>query len=247
MTASVPPTSTSAVFSSIFSRRANRKNQSSDDIYAISSVVDSLSDNLNSPFQAQRSHQTTPEDLDLHATISQEDSSINENTSSQNSDSMQSGLLHVNVQELVKHFRPFAPPPPPVAMSSAEAKAKRVLRVKPTIKSYSATLTILESTHPNGSKIYHTLTSAIREDPLPPSTIIEEGQATEPPSPPRQPFLCHMRERQRRWEGIRNRHGEPVVWRAISVRRQRKLKMKKHKYRKFMRRTRNLRKRLDRN
>lgn len=156
-------------------------------------------------------------------------------------------MLHVNVQELVKHFRPFAPPPPPVAMNSAEAKAKRAFRLKPTIKSYSATLTILESTHPNGSKIYHTRTSPIREDPLPPSAIIEEGQIVESPPLPRQPFLCHMRERQRRWEGIRNRHGERMVWRTISVRRQRKLKMKKHKYRKFMRRTRNLRRRLDRN
>ncbi|RYZ81296.1 MAG: AURKAIP1/COX24 domain-containing protein [Proteobacteria bacterium] len=34
---------------------------------------------------------------------------------------------------------------------------------------------------------------------------------------------------------------------AISVKRQRKLKMKKHKYKKLMKRTRNLRRRLDRN
>lgn len=37
------------------------------------------------------------------------------------------------------------------------------------------------------------------------------------------------------------------IWRAISVKRQRKLKMKKHKYKKLMRKTRNLRRRLDRN
>ena len=35
--------------------------------------------------------------------------------------------------------------------------------------------------------------------------------------------------------------------RLISVKRQRKLKMKKHKYKKLMKRTRNLRRRLDRN
>jgi hypothetical protein len=35
------------------------------------------------------------------------------------------------------------------------------------------------------------------------------------------------------------------MW-AISVKRQRRLKMKKHKYKKLMRRTRNLRRRLDR-
>lgn len=36
------------------------------------------------------------------------------------------------------------------------------------------------------------------------------------------------------------------VWRAISVRRQRKLKMKKHKYKKLMKRTKFLRRKLDR-
>jgi len=38
----------------------------------------------------------------------------------------------------------------------------------------------------------------------------------------------------------------PEVMRAISVKRQRKLKMKKHKYKKLMKKTRNLRRRLER-
>jgi hypothetical protein len=61
-------------------------------------------------------------------------------------------------------------------------------------------------------------------------------------------FPTRFRERmylrqERYWEQMEEDHGML----AISVRRQRKLKMKKHKYKKLMRRTRNLRRRLDRN
>ena len=40
--------------------------------------------------------------------------------------------------------------------------------------------------------------------------------------------------------------GNPVTWQLISVKRQRKLKMKKHKYKKLLKRTKNIRRRLDR-
>lgn len=247
LTASVPPASTPTVFSSIFARKVPQKHQPSDVIYTISSAVDSLNNNASSPPQAQQSQHTAPEDFGLDATISQMDLSDAAADGSQPPESMQSEMLHVNVQELVKHFRPFAPPPPPVAMGSTEEKAKRAHNVKPTVKSYSAVLTILESIHPNGSKTYQTRTSPIQEDPSTPATLLDDSQIIDMPPLPRQPFLNHMRERQRRWEEIRNGQGERPVWRAISVKRQRKLKMKKHKYKKLMRRTRNLRRKLDRN
>ncbi len=57
-------------------------------------------------------------------------------------------------------------------------------------------------------------------------------------------FGQRMRERR---VGYAERLGERVGgWMAISVKRQRKLKMKKHKYKKLMKRTKNLRRRLDR-
>ena len=46
--------------------------------------------------------------------------------------------------------------------------------------------------------------------------------------------------------GYLERFREDMEWHAISVKRQRKLKMKKHKYKKLMKRTKNLRKKLDR-
>jgi hypothetical protein len=67
----------------------------------------------------------------------------------------------------------------------------------------------------------------------------------DPSRTPRHPFLDRMRVRQQKWERTRDEKSR-VVWHAISVKRQRKLKMKKHKYKKLMRRTRNLRRKLDR-
>lgn len=93
---------------------------------------------------------------------------------------------------------------------------------------------------------------------------------------PQQKFLKRMRERQEAWEEFRSeyikekspgrardrtleprekfrdfrnpqiRANEIGGYQTLSVKRQRKMKMKKHKYKKLMRRTRNLRRKLDR-
>ena len=78
-----------------------------------------------------------------------------------------------------------------------------------------------------------------------PSASLDESQMEAPLPSARQPFLDRMRQRQEVWERVlREQHDR--VWRAISVRRQRKLKMKKHKYKKLMRRLRNLKRKQDR-
>lgn len=61
----------------------------------------------------------------------------------------------------------------------------------------------------------------------------------------RQPFLDRMMQRQNRNNRSRDILQRPDML-AISVKRQRKLKMKKHKYKKLMKRTRLLRRKLDR-
>ena len=151
--------------------------------------------------------------------------------------------IHINIQELAKKFRPFVVPPAPVPMESVDEstlKAQRVYRERrrTTQKSYTATLTITETTHPNRRKTYKVRASPIHE---------ENAALMDTPPPLRQPFLNRMRERQRRLEEWRENGPAKDMWRAISVKRQRKLKMKKHKYKKLMRRTRNLRRKLDRN
>jgi hypothetical protein len=210
-------------------------------MYTISSAVDSLESSAASP--AEQFQQMASEDTDLHSAISQ--TSYNDDpTDAQSFDPDQPEVLHLNIQELVKNFRPFLPPPPPVAMDAAEkhsgqASRKHVAKQK----SFSAVLTIVEKTDVNGRKRYETRACSIREDP--PPVVPQEAPAIENHPRVRQPFLHHMRERQRRWEEFQREKGGKVVWYLISVKRQRRLKMKKHKYKKLMRRTRNLRRKLD--
>ncbi|KAB8305029.1 hypothetical protein EYC80_004334 [Monilinia laxa] len=125
-----------------------------------------------------------------------------------------------------RKYTPFSPPPAPVPMSTeeslsagAEAAAEHEEALLPQKRTYHTILTINESTDANGEITYTAESGPIvSEDP--PRSYIERRR-------------IHRRERATMW--------------AISVKRQRKLKMKKHKYKKLMRRTRNLRRRLDRN
>lgn len=71
--------------------------------------------------------------------------------------------------------------------------------------------------------------------------VFESEDITSFPKAPLQPFLERMHVRQ-----LEHLERNRDILQAISVRRQRKLKMKKHKYKKLMKRTRNLRKRQDR-
>lgn len=212
-------------------------------MYTISSAVDSLESSAASP--PQQIQQIAPEDTDLHSVISQPEYYNDDAMDATRYDPSQPEVIHLNIQELVKNFRPFAPPPPPVAEDAIEESSRQASRKRlPTQKSFSAVLTIIERTNADGRKTYETRTCSIREDPGP----IEDTGSPVVENPPsiRQPFLNHMRERQRRWEEFRREKAGGEAWRLISVRRQRKLKMKKHKYKKLMRKTRNLRRRLDR-
>ncbi|KAI9648829.1 hypothetical protein NHQ30_003470 [Ciborinia camelliae] len=127
---------------------------------------------------------------------------------------------------LARKYAPFSPPPAPVPMSTeeslaagAEAAAEHEEAYLPQQRTYHTILTINESTDANGEITYTAESGPIvSEDP--PRSYLERTR-------------IRRRERATMW--------------AISVKRQRKLKMKKHKYKKLMRRTRNLRRRLDRN
>ena len=168
-----------------------------------------------------------------------------------------------DINELSKTLRPFVPPPPPIAFDdSKSAFSKRNKAVKE--RSFSTTLTITEQAHPNGQRTYQALISPLREHiPSSMMTHTPSSSSSAMPSqqniqyedfdfiditPPsgRQPFLERMRNRHQAWEdGLSGPKRQ--MWRAISVKRQRRLKMKKHKYKKLMRKTRNLRRRLDKN
>ena len=127
-------------------------------------------------------------------------------------------------------------------------------------KSYATTIVVTESTGADGQRTYTASSSPIVRIPNPKNqSSMEDGPSNQPSS--RTPFRERMRQRQQGYLLRRPRQAAqraasrayerrvPMARRPkmilISVRRQRKLKMKKHKYKKLMKRTRNLRRRQD--
>lgn len=135
------------------------------------------------------------------------------------------------------HFLPYAPPPPPrpIAEADVESAMETIAEElassehEPQTRVYKAMVTIEETTDENGQY------KVVAHSP----ELIEEGAEPVPRS-----FMERMAQRQLRFDEARRQQGRTMQ--AISVKRQRKLKMKKKKYKKLMRRTRNERRKLDR-
>lgn len=131
-----------------------------------------------------------------------------------------------------------------------------------TDRTYKTTLIVHETTGSNGKKYWSAQTTPAiditNSEESDSARLAQRGDLQQIEEPafglreiqePRQPFLDRMRDRRSRYaeynpDQAQRKEDERL---AISVKRQRKLKMKKHKYKKLMKRTRNLRRRLDRN
>lgn len=136
--------------------------------------------------------------------------------------------IYLQVDTMSGDFLPFRPPPLPEAQQGIEAEGvaaeAEALEEAAHHRVYKAMFTIEESTESDGQ------IRIIAHSPR----IIQDEQ-------PRS-FLERLAVRQLRVDQAR---GQRDLY-AISVKRQRKLKMKKKKYKKLMKRTRNLRRKLDR-
>jgi len=246
VTHAVPPPSTSNSFSAIFENRQS-SNKQNDVIFTLSSVVENLE------------QQSSPDDQSVQwHTVS----SIDEGTK------QAEGVLPGNIplDKIISQFRPFRPPPAPQAFNDESSSAsqtqkgakkvssisKRVGRKSKGPKSWSTTIIVTEYTNPaDGSKVCQVTNTPIMRVPSPGAAMAEPETESES-APTNQPFLRRMWLRERRLDAFRRSRdvqiGEPVVvpvdMQLISVKRQRKIKMKKHKYKKLMRRTRNLRRKL---
>ncbi|KAM0197547.1 hypothetical protein ACHAPI_005012 [Fusarium lateritium] len=136
--------------------------------------------------------------------------------------------MYLQIDTMSGEFLPFRPPPLPQPeaageVNSAVAEADATEDV-PQHRVYKALFTIEESTDPDGQIRIMAHSPRIVQDAQPRS------------------FLERLALRQLKFDeaqGRRDMH-------AISVKRQRKLKMKKKKYKKLMKRTRVLRRKLDR-
>ena len=136
--------------------------------------------------------------------------------------------FYIQLNAMAGQFVPFRPPPlpQPESAASAETGAENVVEPQEQHRVYKAVLTLEETTDANGE------VRIVAHSPK----LIEER--TKP-----QPFISRMAVRQWRREEVRGRADKMM---AISVRRQRKLRMKKKKYKKLMKRTRTERRKLDR-
>ena len=156
---------------------------------------------------------------------------------------------YVQLNAMSGQFLPFRPPPVPQPRSSSSSSSSAESAPTsdsaagadldaaasdsrgPSHRVYKAILTFEETTDADGQ------VKVVTHSP----ELIEEGAGAAPRT-----FLERMALRQLRHEDVVRRRQMENGMLAISVRRQKKLKMKKKKYKKLMRRTRNLRRKLDR-
>ncbi|PHH83279.1 hypothetical protein CDD82_2459 [Ophiocordyceps australis] len=152
-----------------------------------------------------------------------------------NSDGSESSI-YLQVDAMSGHFLPFCPPPLPDAQAHSSegdaaaettTEASDAMEERPMVRSYKAMFSIEETLEPDG-----------RMRILAHSPVIVSEQH------PRS-FLSRMALRRIRFDEARGR-GRPSMY-ALSTKRQRKLKIKKKKYKKLLKRTRNLRRKLDKN
>ncbi|KAF2725834.1 hypothetical protein K431DRAFT_280560 [Polychaeton citri CBS 116435] len=265
----VPPPVSAEAFNSIFSLKSetdawvngdSSKRRPEDVIYTLNNTIDALEEGVSSA-----------DERGVRWEVLKEFDSGN-SSSGTLAKLDGDGLLRMrNAEELAARFTPFKAPPPPVPFlepgsSSPSSKRQssdkkttqtqpqeRSTRSRPKQKSYTTTVVVTESTAPDGQRTYSATSSPMVR--LPDPELRRRSKSIREPAVagrlPQQPFLERMQRRQKatfsRWRRIEDPAGrKKISMLLISVKRQRKLKMKKHKYKKLMKRTRNLRRRLDR-
>ncbi|EEH33385.1 hypothetical protein PAAG_04435 [Paracoccidioides lutzii Pb01] len=248
VTSSVPSNSNPDAFNAIFSSKKPSKPRPNDVISTLSSAVNSMETVLpnnqsNSLLGNNNSRSTTSQGSAKHA----------ESDQLSGVDELSIEDLSISVQEFARKLHPFNPPPPPVPMDSfgeqdipSEAElSESELQEGVREQSYSTILTITESTHTDGRKTYEAHSSplvSIDNKDAPSSSVYEGEKVIQDQGGS---FSTSEPEPGYRWQHrISPTIGRRIYY-AISVKRQRKLKMKKHKHKKLMRRTRMLRRKLD--
>ncbi|KAK2746463.1 hypothetical protein FQN57_003089 [Myotisia sp. PD_48] len=267
ITTSVPPNSGSKAFSSIFSSKKRSNVRQSDVIYTLSSAVNAIEQNLPGQRPSGPSTATTEEMELRNAILGTQASASNAESDVTHLDAMPIHELQASIQEFAKRLRPFNPPPPPVPMDNSAAPESDRLQStsaaleetedleatapQPRERSYTAVLTIRESTHSDGTKSFNAHASPfvrVNKDIEAPSSSQQQIQIENRDEPVEisdpSGLLPEMIIQRLQRDRIRERRSRMY---AISVKRQRKLKMKKHKHKKLLRRTRTLRRKLDKN
>lgn len=218
VTHSFPKTITDDAFAQIFAART-KGSKYNDVMSTLSRTVEDLEDPMqNLTLDAQQSGET----------ITDANGEQMHKIDVKHPDGSESSV-YVQLNAMSGQFLPFRPPPLPQPESAvaAETGGEEAMEELPHHRVYKAMFTLEETTDENGQ------VRIVAHSPQ----VVEEA-------PAQRTFLERMAQRQIRLrEEVR---GQSPGMIAISVRRQRKLKMKKKKYKKLMKRTRNIRRKLDR-
>lgn len=245
ITGPLPPESSIEDIDKIFQVRSKPQRKTQDVIYTISSAIQNLDDQTASNqqrVQAAQHEESITQKADLIKALTRHnDSATNStdpNTHHLDGQPQNASSIHVSgnnvkmvIQALARQFRPFNPPPAPTAVPEVEffdpqasgevsstASAERVQKVKKAVPSLRVKA---DAASDFFTPSFHTAGRAQR------GTLSTQ----------------HLYEKRRFQIRDLRRMGGLREMLLISVKRQRRLKMKKHKYKKLQRRTRNLRRR----
>ncbi|KAJ5468229.1 hypothetical protein N7475_005981 [Penicillium sp. IBT 31633x] len=215
VTTTVPPTSTTDAFEAIFSSKRPLRNEPQDVIFTLSSAVQSM----------EHGSQGMSESEDQFRTFSEQDGELR---------MLDGPDAKMSVEEFTRRLRPFQPPPPPVPMDTSAMEAAEPVesQIDNEYQTYSTVLTIREARHADGRKTYEAHTGPfVRNGETEDSSRIHEISIEAPCDSADKTYMERLRNNRTMY--------------AISTKRRRKVKMKKHKFKKLMKRTRTLRRKLD--
>ncbi|CAG8032647.1 unnamed protein product [Penicillium olsonii] len=139
----------------------------------------------------------------------------------------------MSVEDYTRRLRPFQPPPPPVPMDASAIEAESTdAQIDNEYQTYSTVLTIREARGLDGRKTYEAHTGPfVRSEEMEAPGMHEEISIEAPADSTGATYMERLRNN-------RTMH-------ALSTKRRRQAKMKKHKFKKLMKRTRTLRRKLD--
>jgi hypothetical protein len=222
-------------------------------MYTISNAVQNLDDNI----QHHQDHQTVQQKADMITALTQPNSPPQNLDGQPRQSPRPPQGVQIVIQEIARRFRPYNAPPPPLAFSDAELEAREAeaaaaeateeqqareleVRIEGQDAEQPHVQTVILNVHQNaedlqeGQFFTHRSPSISIQQPHSQDNTINTDVETRDISEPSHQHMTYLERRQRNNKMY-----------AISVKRQRRLKMKKHKYKKLMRKTRNLRRRQD--
>jgi hypothetical protein len=233
------------------------KHSNQDVIYTLSSALENLDQHVADK-QTSQADSSVTEKSDLIKALTQHNDAAPQQGDAQQTIAVRvpNGTVKLVIQEIQNRFRPYNIPPPPTPMSQQEFEANEVENdaneeaLSQTLEAQISSQDPPRHRHKKSladtpiAEVFASRGDSFSIDLDMQNTFFtghnpEVAQIVQASGPRQRRFKAGNRIRRGFWVPGRNKG----LMRLISVRRLRKLKMKKHKHKKLMRRTRTLRKR----